>query len=96
MQMLRRSRAWILALALAAAGLGTLPAASSAAPRQANCATINANIGNELGWVSYFTALSQAYYQEGNFFAGLSASADANDYANLAHSDMQLAARLGC
>jgi len=96
MKMLGRSRAWILALTLAGVGLGIVPAASSAAPRQSQCATINANIADELGWVSYFTALSGAYYRAGNIDAAVSASADADTYQHLADAGTLLASRLGC
>jgi hypothetical protein len=96
MTMLRRSRAWVLALALAGVGLGIVPDASSAAPRQSQCATLNANIADELGWVSYFTSLTWAYQRAGDFDAAASASADADTYQNLADAGMLLSRRLGC
>ncbi len=84
MKMFRRSRGWVLGLALAAAGLGILPAASSAAPRRAQCATINENVADELGWVNYFTALSSACYRAGNIDGAVSASNIAGTYQSLA------------
>jgi len=96
MNMRGRSQAWVLALAVAATGLGIVPAAASAAPRRAQCATINKNVEDELGWVSYFTSLSSAYYSAGNIDAATSASDWANTYQNLADNGMRLAAQLGC
>ncbi|HET6869575.1 MAG TPA: hypothetical protein VFH80_26925 [Solirubrobacteraceae bacterium] len=96
MKMIGRSRAWVLALALVGVGLGSVPAAASAAPRRAQCATINANVADELGWVSYFTALGNAYYQAHDIDAATSAFADADTYQHLADAGMRLGRQLGC
>lgn len=96
MRMLGRSRGWVLALALAVVGLGSVPAVSNALPRRAQCATINANIADELGWASYFTALGSGYIEEHDFDAAASAFGDADTYQNLADAGMRLARQLGC
>jgi Tfp pilus assembly protein PilF len=96
MNMRGRSRAWVVALAVAATGMGILPAASSAAPRRAQCATINKNIEDELGWEEYYTALGSAYLQAGDTASANSAFETAATYSSLFDGGMQLWAKLGC
>jgi hypothetical protein len=96
MDMRGRSRACVVALAVAATGVGILPAASSAAPRRAECATINQNVDDELGWEKYFTALGGAYLEAGDSASASSAFEIAGTYSSLFNGGMRLLAKLGC
>ncbi len=96
MDMRGRSRARVVALAVAATGVGLLPAASSAAPRRAQCATINQNINDELGWENYYVALGSAYLEAGDSASASSAFEMADTYRSLFRGGMQLSAKLGC
>jgi hypothetical protein len=96
MNMRGRSRAWVVALAVAATGLGVLPAVSSAAPRRAQCATINKNIDDELGWEKYYLALTGAYLDAGDDASAISAGEMADTYASLVDGGRRLLAKLGC
>ena len=96
MNMRRRSRACVVALAIAATGVGILPAASGAAPRRAQCATINQNIEDELGWQNYYENLGAAYSEAGNIDSANSAFETAGTFASLADGGYHLLAKLGC
>jgi len=96
MDMRGRSRGCVVALAVAATGVGILPAASSAAPRRAQCATINKNIDDELGWEKYFTLLGGAYLEVGDSESTSSAFEIAGTYSSLVNGGLRLLAKLGC
>jgi len=96
MNMRGRSRACVVALAIAATGVGILPAASSAAPRRAECATINQNVDDELGWEKYYVALGSAYLEAGDSASASSAFEIAATYSSLFNGGMRLLAKLGC
>ena len=91
-----RSRACVVALAVAATGVGILPAASSAAPRRAQCATINQNIDDELGWEKYYAALDDAYIAAGDYASASSAGELADTYHDLVQGGLRLLAKVGC
>ena len=96
MDMRGRSRACVVALAVAATGLGILPAASSAAPRRSQCATITRNVEDEVGWEQYYTALGSAYLAAGDSASASSAFEIAGTYSSLFDGGMRLLAKLGC
>ena len=96
MNMHRRSRAWVVALAVAATGMGILPAASSAAPRRGQCATINENINDEVNWMHYYESLGEGYAAAGDSDSANSAFETAGTFATLVDGGYRLLAKLGC